>query len=182
MDALYPPKTAQDWDAVGLVVGDRSARVDRVLYTVDVTSAVVAQARELGAQLIITHHPLLLRGVHSVSPDHPKGRLLTEMITGGIALLVAHTNADIPADGTVDALSAALGLQDRRPLIPVPQQLDKIITFVPDDDAQRVIDALADAGAGSIGNYDRCAFTSSGVGTFRPLAGSQPHIGEHGVI
>lgn len=182
MDALYPPGTAQEWDAVGLVAGERSAGVDRVLYTVDVTSAVVAQARDLGAQLIIAHHPLLLRGVNSVSPEHPKGRLLTEMITNGIALLVAHTNADIPTDGTVDALSAALGLQDRRPLVPVPEQLDKIITFVPHADTQRVIDALADAGAGRIGNYERCAFTAPGLGTFRPLAGAHPHIGEHDVI
>lgn len=182
MEAIYPPGTAQEWDAVGLVAGDRSMPVDRVLYTVDVTATVVAQARQLGAQMIIAHHPLLLRGIHSVAPEHPKGRLVTELITNEIALLVAHTNADIPADGTVDALSAALGLENRRPLIPVPEQLDKMITFVPHDDTQTVIDALAAAGAGSIGNYDRCAFTSPGLGTFRPLGGAQPHIGEQGVI
>ncbi|GAA2099455.1 Nif3-like dinuclear metal center hexameric protein [Microlunatus panaciterrae] len=183
LEGLYPPARAEDWDRVGLVIGARSAEVRRVLYTVDVTWAVVEQARRRDAQLIIAHHPLLLRGIHAVDLDHPKGRLVAQLITSGIGLYVAHTNADVPTGGTVDALAHTLGLQDCRPLVPAPaERLDKIITFVPNDHAQQLTDALAVAGAGAVGDYDRCAFLTEGTGTFRPLEGSDPYLGRTGQV
>lgn len=116
LEAAYPPRLAEEWDRVGLSVGDPDAAVDHVLLTVDVTDAVVDEAVALGAQLIVAHHPLLLRGVHAVRVDQPKGRVVTLLIRAGIAVFSAHTNADAAADGVADALANVLALTDRRPL------------------------------------------------------------------
>ncbi|MFT3877567.1 MAG: Nif3-like dinuclear metal center hexameric protein [Propioniciclava sp.] len=114
----YPPGLAEGWDQVGLSVGDPDASVDRVLFAVDVTDAVVAEAIAAGAQLIVSHHPLLLRGVHAVRTDQPKGRVVATLLRAGISVFSAHTNADAAADGVADALADACGLVDRRPLVP----------------------------------------------------------------
>lgn len=116
LERRYPPATAESFDAVGLVCGDPDAATRRVLFSVDVTPEVVAQARELRVDLVVAHHPLLLRGIHAVDVGHPKGKMLTDLITAGIALYCAHTNADIGPGGTVEALSRALGVQRSRPL------------------------------------------------------------------
>ena len=114
----YDPVTAEDWDAVGLVCGDPRAPVRRVLVAVDPVAATVDEALDLGADLLLTHHPLLLRPVSSVAATTPAGRLVHRLVTGGCALLAAHTNADIAADGVSDALAAALGLGPVTPVVP----------------------------------------------------------------
>jgi dinuclear metal center YbgI/SA1388 family protein len=119
LEARYDPALAEPWDAVGLVCGDPEEPVDRVLFAVDPTSDVVDEALEIGAQLLVTHHPLFLTPVHGVPADDAKGRLVHRLIRGGAGLFVAHTNADRAADhGVNDALAAALGLTDTRPLEP----------------------------------------------------------------
>jgi len=175
----YPPGTAEPWDRVGVVCGEPDRAVSRVLLTVDVTPDIVAEARGIGAQAIIAHHPLLLRGVHGIDPRTPKGRMVTDLVSWRIGLVCAHTNADIGPYGTVAALAAVLGLQDTRPLRPRPAPaLDKLVTFVPAEQTDAVVDALAAAGAGAIGDYDRCHFTTAGTGSFRPLPGATPYLGE----
>jgi dinuclear metal center YbgI/SA1388 family protein len=121
LDAAYPPQLAQDWDAVGLVCGDPGEPVRRVLVTVDATAATVDEAIERGAEMIVAHHPLLLRGVHGVGADTAKGALVHRMIRGGVALFTAHTNADAAAPGVSDALADALGLAVTGPLQPRPE-------------------------------------------------------------
>jgi dinuclear metal center YbgI/SA1388 family protein len=181
LDGLYEPRWAADWDAVGLVTGDPDQPVRRVLLAVDPVHAIIAEAVGWDADLLITHHPLLLRGVHSVATSHPKGRAVTALVRAGVALHVAHTNADVADPGVSDALAAALGLTDLRPLDPMPNDpLDKLVTFVPDGHAERLVDALAAAGAGRLGDYERAAFTSAGTGTFTPLPGADPTIGQVG--
>lgn len=183
MDDAYPPRLAESWDRVGLACGDPAAEVDTILFAVDLTDEVVEQARSLGAQLVITHHPLLLRGVNAIRRDQPKGRLVMALIEAGIALFSAHTNADAAVDGVSDALAAALDLRDTRPLASVPSAgLDTIVTFCPPEHAPALVDALGAAGAGHIGAYDSCAFTSEGVGQFRPLDGADPFIGTRGEL
>jgi dinuclear metal center YbgI/SA1388 family protein len=183
MDAWFDPRWAEPWDAVGLVCGDRSEPVHRVLLAVDAVPATVAEADQFGAQLLITHHPLLLTPVHGVPADDPKGALIHRMIRAGIAHLVAHTNADVADPGVSDALADRLGLRDVRPLqAQAEAALDKLVVFVPTADAQRLVDALAAAGAGALGDYDRCAWTTQGIGTFRPLTGANPAVGEIGRI
>lgn len=116
MEDLYPPSWAESWDAVGLVCGDPDARVGRIMFAVDPVSAVVEEAVNWGADLLVTHHPLLLRPVHGVPATDPKGRVVHRLITAGIGLYVAHTNADVADPGVSDALAATLGLVDTRPL------------------------------------------------------------------
>ncbi|MFP5283852.1 MAG: Nif3-like dinuclear metal center hexameric protein, partial [Actinomycetes bacterium] len=183
LDALYPPALAEDWDVVGLTVGARDAAVTSVLYTVDCTLAVVREALELGCNLVVAHHPLLLRPRSRIDLDDPQGRVAGDLLRHGVALFVAHTNADVPPYGVAAALADRLGLTDTAPLRPHPTDpLDKVVTFVPTAHAAAVVDALAAAGAGRIGAYDRCAFLIPGTGTFRPLAGAQPFLGRAGRV
>lgn len=182
-DALYDPATAESWDAVGLVCGDPDAKVDKVLFAVDPVQAVAGEAVDWGADLVITHHPLFLRPVHGVAATTPKGRLVHTLVTRGIALHVAHTNADGAAPGVSDALASAIGLTDVRPLAPKPADAaDKLVVFVPEPVVDEVIDALSAAGAGRIGDYERCAWRASGVGTFLPGDAASPTIGSAGSI
>ncbi|MFN8147278.1 MAG: Nif3-like dinuclear metal center hexameric protein [Candidatus Nanopelagicales bacterium] len=114
----YDPATAEDWDAVGLVCGDPAAEVRRVLVAVDPVAATVDEALGLGADLLLTHHPLLLRPVSSVAATTPAGALVHRLVSGGCALLAAHTNADVAREGVSDDLAAALGLTVVAPLLP----------------------------------------------------------------
>ncbi len=116
LDHLYPRDSAQSWDRVGLVTGDPDQSVRRVHLAVDPTLSVIEEAREQGAHLLITHHPLLLRGVHAVATDTGKGAVITALIRAGIALFAAHTNADVAQGGVNDALAEALGLEQVGPL------------------------------------------------------------------
>lgn len=122
LEVLYPPETAQSWDQVGLVAGDPAQPVGRIHFAVDPTLAVIEEARDLGADLLVTHHPLLLRGVHSVATTSAKGASVTQLVSGGVALYVAHTNADVASPGVCDALAAACGLGDLEPLAIVESQ------------------------------------------------------------
>ncbi|MCW2529967.1 MAG: hypothetical protein JWM76_4827 [Pseudonocardiales bacterium] len=123
LDEWYPPAGAESWDAVGLVCGVRESQVDRILLAIDVVPAVLDQAELIGAQLLFTHHPLLLSAVHGVPADDPKGGLVHRMIRSGIAHFVAHTNAEVATPGVSDALAAALGLSDVTPLEPASDNL-----------------------------------------------------------
>jgi dinuclear metal center YbgI/SA1388 family protein len=183
LDALYPPEWAEDWDAVGLVCGDPDAPVRRVLFAVDPVTATVEEALTDHADLLVTHHPLFLRGVHGVPATTYKGKLVHRLVRGGAGLLVAHTNADVADPGVSDALADRIGLQDTAPLRPSRSDpMDKVVTFVPHADAGKVLDALADAGAGTLGQYSRCAWTATGEGTFRPEEGANPAIGTVGTV
>ena len=120
LEELYPPRWAESWDAVGLVCGDPAAEVRRVLFAVDPVQAVVDEAVEWGADLVVTHHPLYLRGTTSVAATTAKGRVVHTLISSGIALHVAHTNADHAAPGVSDALAEAVGLRVTGPLVADP--------------------------------------------------------------
>ena len=175
------PHQADSWDAVGLVCGDPGADVRRILLAVDPVTSVADEAVEIGAQLVVTHHPLFLKGVHGVAATDPKGRIVHRLLTSGCGLFAAHTNADAPAGGVSESLALALGLADVRPLDPDPAPpLDKIVVFAPADSAEQLRAALTERGAGAIGDYDSCTFTSTGEGRFRPLDGADPTIGSVG--
>jgi dinuclear metal center YbgI/SA1388 family protein len=188
LNAAYDPAWAEDWDAVGLVAGNPAAEVQRVHFAVDPTPEVAAEAIAAGAQLLVTHHPLFLRAVHGVAETSAGGDVIATLIRGGCALFTTHTNADVARPGVSDALAAAIGLGETaavQPLLPAHQpwrELDKLIVFVPQNDRERLLDALAAAGAGGIGDYDRCAWWGAGTGTFRPLSGAQPAIGTVGNV
>ncbi|MDX1893289.1 Nif3-like dinuclear metal center hexameric protein [Mycolicibacterium sp. 050158] len=182
LDGAYPPALAADWDSVGLVCGDPAEAVDSVTISVDATAAVVAEVPRRG--LLLAHHPLLLRGVDTVSADTAKGAVVHELIRAGSALFTAHTNADSAAPGVSDALAGALGLHVEGVLSPVSDgaRLDKWVVFVPGPQAERVREAMFDAGAGRIGDYARCSWTVTGIGQFLPLEGATPAIGTVGAV
>ncbi|HEX3790717.1 MAG TPA: Nif3-like dinuclear metal center hexameric protein [Pseudonocardiaceae bacterium] len=120
LESAYPPALAESWDAVGLVCGDPEQTVRRVLVCVDPIESTVDEALGYGAELVLAHHPLLLRGVHGVPANTPKGALVHRLIRAGSALYCAHTNADSADPGVSDALAGALGLTGLRPLEPNP--------------------------------------------------------------
>ena len=178
----YPPDTADEHDAVGLVHGDPAQQVAKVLFAVDPTIEVAREAADWGADLLVVHHPLFLRGVHGFAETTPKGRTLATLVRAGCALLTAHTNADRADPGVSDAMAGALGLTGLRPLRPQGDPLDKLTVYVPLADADRVRAALAEAGAGRIGEYEAASFSSPGEGRFRPMEGASPTIGEVGQL
>jgi len=181
LDAAYPRHLAEDWDAVGLVCGDVDATVSSVRLVVDVTEAVVDEALAAGTDLLVAHHPLLLRAVHGVGTDTPKGRLLHRLISGGCGLFTAHTNADKAAPGVSDALARTIGLTGLVPLDARPvDALDQVVVQLPPEVREAVVDALAEAGAGELGEYSRCAWSTTGVGTFVPGEASTPTTGAVG--
>ena len=182
LDTLYRPEWADELDAVGTVVGDPDAEVSKILLAVDPVRSVVDEAIAIGADLVVTHHPLLLRGVTTVAASTPKGRVVHDLIANGVALHTCHTNADSPPRGVSDSVALALGLTDPRPLEADGDAVDKWIVYVPEDDAERVAAAMHDAGAGIVGDYDRAMFSSPGTGQFRPLAGANPAVGSVGEV
>ncbi len=118
LDEWFPPDAADDWDAVGLVLGDPSADVRRILLAVDPVTAVADEAILHDVDLLVTHHPLFLKGVHGFAATDPKGRLAHRLVSNGCALFTAHTNADSPPGGVSESLALAVGLADSRPLDP----------------------------------------------------------------
>src|SRR3954454_1580347 len=183
LERQYDPRWAEPWDAVGLVCGDPAADVRRVHFAVDPVAVVADEAVAAGAQLLVTHHPLYLRGTTSVAATNAKGRLVHRLIGNGVALYVAHTNADVADPGVSNALAAATGAGASHPPAPRPAEpQDKLVTFAPADVIDRILDALTAAGAGTIGNYTRCAFLGTGTGTFRPADDANPAIGTPGQV
>lgn len=183
LESLYDPAWAESWDAVGLVCGDPETVVRRVRFAVDPVESVVDEVVDAGIDMLVTHHPLYLRGTSSVAATTPKGRVVHRLVGAGIALHVAHSNADVAAPGVSDALARTLGLGDLQPLQPLAgDPIDKLVVFVPHPDADRLLDALAAAGAGRLGDYSRCAYLLDGTGTFRPEPGARPAIGAVGRV
>jgi dinuclear metal center YbgI/SA1388 family protein len=183
LDEWYDPAWAESWDAVGLVTGDPEQPVRKILLAVDPAPAVVDEAVAWGADLVFVHHPLLLTPVSSMAATTPKGRVLHSLARHGIALLTAHTNADVPADGVNESLARAVGIVDPRVVVGEGREgLDKLTYFVPAQQADAVREAVADAGAGQVGDYDRCSFSTPGEGRFRPLEGANPTLGTVGAV
>ncbi|MEJ5945681.1 Nif3-like dinuclear metal center hexameric protein, partial [Pseudokineococcus basanitobsidens] len=181
LERRYPAASAEEWDAVGLVCGDPTRLVRSVLLAVDPVAEVVDEAVELGVDLVLVHHPLLLRPVRSVRADDPKGAVVHRLVRAGIALHVLHTNADSARPGVSDALARVIGLDDLQPLSAAPAApVDKHVVFVPEGDAERLVDAMSAAGAGEIGEYSRCAFTGTGTQTFTPGERAHPAVGTPG--
>jgi len=145
LQGLYPPDTAMDWDRVGLVTGDLSQPVSRVHLAVDPTLGVVEEAVAAGANLLVTHHPLLLRGVSSVATTSAKGEAVTRAILGDLAIYCAHTNADVATPGVSDALAEACGLESVEPLQGGPAPLGRIGTLPEPQTLQAFVERLAQA-------------------------------------
>jgi dinuclear metal center YbgI/SA1388 family protein len=180
----WPPAQAADWDAVGLQIGDPAWVVERVLVSLDITGDVVAEAAAGPPTLLLAHHPVLFRPLPRLTPEAAPGRIALAAAQAGVAVLAAHTNLDVARDGTGTS-DPVVRLLDASRVVPLTHEVRdaaeaKLVTFVPGEHRDAVLDALADAGAGVIGDYERCSFRTSGTGTFRPGVGTDPFSGAVG--
>lgn len=183
LNQLCPPSLAEDWDNVGLQVGNPGAVIDRILICLDVDEAAVDKALSCGAQLILSHHPLIFKALKRLTPDDTTGRVIYAAVKNNIAVACAHTNLDRAADGLNDWLAKRLQLQDLNPLgKPQSGYFHKLVVYVPKGHEEAVMEALFTAGAGHIGGYDHCSFRTSGTGSFRGNDKSQPFIGVPGEL
>lgn len=180
-EEFSPKRLALEGDKIGLQVGSLNKPVKKVMIALDVLEEVVDEAIAENVDLMIAHHPLIYRPLTSINTETTYGKIIEKLITHQITVYAAHTNLDVASGGVNDLLADALQLTKIDVLVPtVETPLKKLIVFVPEENAESVRTALGDAGAGAIGNYSHCSFTSRGIGSFRPGEGSDPHIGEHG--
>ena len=180
---LAPESYAYTWDRVGLRVGDPSAEVKGILVVLSVTPAAVAAARKAKANLIVAHHPPLWDPIKVLRTDDPETRLWVEMAHEGIACYAAHTNLDVVPGGVNSVLAERVGLTNTRILFPAPHAaMLKLVAFVPESHLKVVREAVCAAGAGVIGDYTQCSFSSEGIGTFLPGEGTTPFSGKKNAV
>lgn len=173
-----PKRFAVEGDPVGLHIGQLNRLVEKVLITLDVNEEVVDEAIQKGANLIIAHHPPIYRPLKRLLTDTPQGRMFEKCIKNDISVYAAHTNLDIAPGGVNDMLAKKLGLVDTEIVESTSvESLYKLVVFSPESHADAIRDVLAKVGAGAIGNYAGCSFSSPGIGRFRPTKGADPFIG-----
>jgi len=185
IEEMYPPSLAQDWDNVGLLVGDPQKNIKNILLTIDVTKNVVDEAKRLKTDLIVSYHPVIWDGLKKVIAEGPT-RVVYELIRSGIAVFSIHTALDSALGGVNDALAEIVGIKDGKPIgdyVGHPGGYRyKLIVFVPIESVAKVSNAIFAAGAGAIGNYSHCGFNAEGTGTFLPQKGAKPAVGKRGKL
>ncbi|MEJ5317514.1 MAG: Nif3-like dinuclear metal center hexameric protein [Tenuifilum sp.] len=182
LESFAPLAFQEDYDNSGLILGDANMEVTVVLLTIDVTPQVVAEAVAGGANLIVAHHPLIFKGLKRITGKSYVEQVVVNAIRNNIAIYAAHTNIDSVQGGVSFKMAEVLGLTSTQVLSPLTGQLVKLVTFVPTEYAEAVRQAMFNAGAGVIGNYDSCSFNIQGQGTFRAGDGTNPFVGEKGKI
>ena len=181
LERIAPPALAADWDNVGLLLGERTAEVRRIMTCLTVTPDSAAEAVEENAQLIVTHHPILFRAVKRLTGDMPEGRMLLALARADVAVYSPHTAFDDARGGVNDILARRLGLTDVGPLRRREDVRScKVVVFTPEKDLDRVADAMFAAGAGRIGQYSECSYRLLGVGTFFGSEATNPNVGQKG--
>lgn len=185
IEKIAPLKLAQDWDNVGLLVGDEGKNIKNILITIDVTCAVVEEAKKLKTDLILSYHPVIWDGLKSVTTNTETAHIV-ELIRSKISVFSIHTAFDVAAGGVNDQLADIIGIEDAKPIgdyVASPEgNYFKVVVFVPVDSINKVAEAIFDAGAGAIGNYSKCSFQTGGTGTFLPMQDAKPAIGSRGKL
>ena len=179
IEAKYPTNLAYDWDNVGLLVGDAEEEIDKVLVCLEANEAIVEEAINNNVNLIVTHHPFIFGKMKKITTSDFKGKLIHKLIKNNIAVYSMHTNFDIAFDGLNDYFMEVMGFENSKILdVTNTETLYKIVVYVPKTHEDKVREALGKSGAGHIGNYSDCTFNTDGKGTFRPLEGTNPFIGD----
>lgn len=180
MEKLAPKELAESWDNVGLNVGDKNSEIKKILIALDATSLVIDEAIEKNANMIITHHPLILfNDLKNINPDSPIGEKIYKLIKNNISVYCAHTNLDIAFGGTNDILADLIGLENIEILeITKNENLFKFVVYVPKTYVDKIYEAIKVADGGHTGNYSECTFSTNGKGRFKPLKGTNPFIGK----
>ncbi|WP_430466680.1 Nif3-like dinuclear metal center hexameric protein [Winogradskyella ouciana] len=179
---LAPLNYAEDFDNVGLLVGDKNQSVSGVLVTLDTLEAVVDEAIENNCNLIVSFHPIIFKGLKKLTGKSYVERVVIKAIQNNIAIFSIHTALDNAFQGVNSIICDQLGLENKKVLIPQPNTLKKLQTYVPRDNAEDLRTALFKVGAGNIGNYDSCSFNIEGTGTYRGNEDSNPTVGEKGIL
>jgi dinuclear metal center YbgI/SA1388 family protein len=178
LESIAPKAWQESYDNCGLIVGNDNDTVSGILVSLDCTEDVVHEAIGKNYNLIVTHHPILFKPIKSLTGKNHVEKAIIMAIRHRISIYSLHTNLDNIKDGVNRKICEKIGLQNPRILSPRKNALSKLTTFVPEEDTQKVLDALYSAGAGNIGNYKNCSFRVSGTGTFMPNDLANPHIGE----
>ncbi|MGV3763215.1 Nif3-like dinuclear metal center hexameric protein [Parapedobacter sp.] len=180
LESLAPLEYQEPYDNAGLLVGNPDREVNQALLSLDCTEAVVDEAIASGSDVIISHHPIVFKGLKRFNGNTYVERVVMKAIKHDIALYAIHTNLDNVEGGVNGKIADRLGLQDTQILSPKGDLLRKLVVFVPMDHVERVRAALFAGGAGSIGDYDACSFNTPGYGTFRPGERADPFVGHRG--
>jgi len=185
LDDLAPPSIALPGDPVGLQLGNPEAEVKKIIVALDPDQDAVEEAFAIGADLLVTHHPLFYRKLSSINENKPEGALVASAIRNRLSIYSLHTNFDVAPRGVTFQLAKTLNLpvEDAEVLeVTGSEQLLKMVVFVPAGCEDEIRNALAGVGAGHIGNYSHCTFQAEGVGTFMPGEGTKPYIGSSGKL
>jgi len=183
IESKYPLNLAYDWDNVGLLVGDFDMNVEKVLVVLEANEKVIEEAIENNIDLIITHHPFIFKKMNKINTMDLKGKLIHKLIKNDIAIYSMHTNFDIAYDGLNDYFMKVMGFENSKVLdITNTEVLYKLAVYVPNTHVDKVKYALANSGAGHIGNYSHCSFSTQGTGSFKPLESANPYIGNVGKV
>lgn len=180
LETLAPLSLQESYDNAGLIVGDPQTEMSGVLVTLDSTEAVLDEAINLGCNLVVAHHPIVFGGLKKLNGKNYVERTVIKAIKNNIAIYASHTNLDNVANGVNHKICEKLGLKNVKILAPKSDLLKKLVTFIPIQHLEQVQQALFDAGAGRIGNYDECGFGADGSGTFRANQEARPFVGKAG--
>jgi len=182
LEKIAPLSLQESYDNAGLIVGNGDMEVSKILISLDVTEQVIEEAKSKGCNLIISHHPVIFKGLKKITGGNYVERIIIASIKNDIALYAIHTNLDNVDQGVNSILCDKFGLVNKRILSPKRELLKKLVTFCPVDFANKVREAVFAAGAGKIGNYDNCSYNVAGTGSFRGSEETNPFVGEKGKL
>ncbi|NGM61013.1 Nif3-like dinuclear metal center hexameric protein [Sphingobacterium sp. SGG-5] len=180
LETVAPLSYQESYDNSGLIVGHEDDEISKALIALDCTEAVVQEAVDKGCDIIISHHPIVFKGLKKLNGHNYVERTVIKAIRHGVAIYAIHTNLDNVLGGVSSKIAERLELENQAILSPKAGLLKKLTVYVPRTHVDSVRQSLFDAGAGHIGDYDQCSYNSAGYGTFRPLEGANPTIGEVG--
>ncbi len=175
-----PHSLQESYDNSGLLVGSPETQVHKALISLDLTESVMEEAINKSCDVIISHHPIIFKGIKSLNNKSLVERLIVKAIKNDIAIYAFHTNLDNVANGVNGKIAEKLGLIKTRVLLEKEKPFKKLVTFCPMDHAGQLREAMFEAGGGHIGNYSHCSFNTSGQGSFKALEGSNPYVGKEG--
>ncbi len=178
LESFAPLSLQENYDNSGLIIGDANTELKGVIITLDTIPEVVDEAVQKNVNLIISHHPIIFKGLKKINGNNYAERTIIKAIKHDIAIYAIHTNLDNISEGVNSILCKKLNLINYKPLVPLQNQLRKLVTFVPQNYAEKIRKSIFEAGAGQIGNYDNCSFNTEGIGTFRAGENTNPFAGE----
>lgn len=181
LEKWAPLSLQESYDNAGLLVGQADWECTGVLCCLDVTEAVLAEAKSKNCNLIVAHHPVIFGGLKRITASSTTERLVAAAIKNDLAIYAIHTNLDNILDGVNGKIATLLGLKNCRVLLPQADSLKKLVTYVPVASLQKVQNALFEAGAGQVGKYSECSFSSVGEGTFKGGLDTNPYVGQPGI-